>query len=146
MVNWCLQWIHYQEAWASSYCNLLPWNSLYTGEGGLREKGLGKPNFLLNAWLFYWAHTVGLMEDVNKKGEGYKGMRKWKQETKRKRKLMETVKWERKIGMSFVFIPQGNFHLFLHLFGEQRGIIGETDVSISLSLSLQTGVHLLRFY
>lgn len=35
-----------------------------------------------------------------------------------------------KKGTSLIFIPQGNFRLFHHLFGEHRGIIGGADVSV----------------
>lgn len=140
MVNWCLQWIHYQEAWAFSYCNLLPGNRLYGGECGLREKGLGKPNFLRNALLFHIEpYAVGLEEHVNRKGGGYKGARKWKN------KVREPEQWARMMSMPFIFIPQGNFHPFPHLFAEHWGITGETNLSISPSLSSHAYKHLPRF-
>lgn len=99
VVNWCLHWIHYQQAWGSSFCNLFPGNRLYADLADLREKRLGKPNFPLNAWMFYWAYTTELMEQVNTIGETYKGARKWMRE---------------RTGKSFIFILQSNFNFFLH--------------------------------
>lgn len=70
MVNWCLHWIHYQQAGGSSFCNLFPGNRLYADPVAfLREKRLGKPNFPLNAWMFYWGYTTELMEEVNTIGD-----------------------------------------------------------------------------
>lgn len=106
MVNWCLHWINYQEAWASSCCNLLPGNRLYTAEGGLGEKrDRESPIFLLVQDFFIERHAVVLMEHANKEGGGCK------------RGEEERGKWygRGKKGTSLIFIPRGNFHLFLHL-------------------------------